>query len=175
MVFIVYIGIHLVIIGVDIIAVFIDGYPSHLGVFFLNEFQLFLNFVEVPAGSDGKEGFVGIAVFAHAAHELLERGGSQSAQGVSEGLFGNSICVTDRGNGTIESYKQQFLLGHGSQCDGSCPYAHGPCHYVHLPVLLQDGGIEIERAVVIANHVVHALGAILFKGCFVGCPSCEEQ
>jgi len=40
---------------------------------------------------------------------------------------------------------------------------------------VEDGIVEVQRAVVVANHVVHIFGTVLLEGSFVRCPTGKEK
>ena len=63
-----------------LIITFMLHVSKHLEVPLPDEPQFFLDFIEVPSGSYFHEGLVGVAVLAHAAQELLERGGGEFAR-----------------------------------------------------------------------------------------------
>lgn len=83
----------------------------HLEVLFLNESQFFFYFIEVPAGSYFHECFVSVTVFAHAAQELLERGGSEPVKSGLIGFQGNTFQIVNGGYAPIESYAEDLIWG----------------------------------------------------------------
>ena len=146
----------------------------HLEILFLNESQFFFYFIEVPAGSYFHECFVSVTVFAHAAQELLERGGSEPVKSGLIGFQGNTFQIVNGGYAPIESYAEDLILGDIAEYERTYPHSHGPSYHIHTLVAVENGLIKIECSVVVANHIVHPFGTVLLERGFIRCPTGKQ-
>ena len=165
----------LILIFLFLVVTFVICVSEQIEVPLQNEPQFFLYFVEVPSGSHFHECLVGVAVLAHAAQELLERCGGKPVESSLKGVHGDTFQIVDGVCSSVERQAEHLVPGDLAQYERAHPHTHGPGYHVYLPVAVEDGIVEIQRAVVVANHVVHVFGTVLLEGSFVRCPTGKEK
>ena len=76
--------------------------------------------------------------------------GGKSVESSLKGVHGDTFQIVDGVCSSVERQAEHLVPGDLAQYERAHPHTHGPGYHVYLPVAVEDGIVEVQRAVVVA-------------------------